>query len=127
MSRGRNRAGGSEGQAAVELALAMPLVALLLLAVVQLGFLCPRPGAGRARGAGGRSSGCGRQLQRCRPPGGGGVLGAGLRTADGQDERAGQPGEPRPGDGHLPGPDERPARGGTAERRRHALVGNHAS
>lgn len=30
---------GSEGQAAVELALALPLVALLLLAVVQLGFL----------------------------------------------------------------------------------------
>ena len=30
---------GSEGQAAVELALALPLVALLLLALVQLGFL----------------------------------------------------------------------------------------
>ena len=30
---------GIEGQAAVELALALPLVALLLLAVVQLGFL----------------------------------------------------------------------------------------
>jgi TadE-like protein len=30
---------GSEGQAAVELALALPLVALLLLAVVQMGFL----------------------------------------------------------------------------------------
>ena len=29
----------SEGQAAVELALALPLVALLLLAIVQLGFL----------------------------------------------------------------------------------------
>lgn len=39
MSRGRNRAQGSEGQAAVELALAMPLIALLLLALVQLGFL----------------------------------------------------------------------------------------
>ena len=39
MSRGPNRARGSEGQAAVELALAMPLVALLLLALVQLGFL----------------------------------------------------------------------------------------
>lgn len=33
------RHGGSEGQAAVELALALPLVALLLLALVQLGFL----------------------------------------------------------------------------------------
>ena len=30
---------GSEGQAAVELALALPLVAVLLLALVQLGFL----------------------------------------------------------------------------------------
>jgi Flp pilus assembly protein TadG len=30
---------GSEGQAAVELALALPLVALLLLAIVQLGLL----------------------------------------------------------------------------------------
>jgi Flp pilus assembly protein TadG len=30
---------GSEGQAAVELALALPLVAILLLALVQLGFL----------------------------------------------------------------------------------------
>jgi len=30
---------GTEGQAAVELALALPLVAVLLLAVVQLGFL----------------------------------------------------------------------------------------
>lgn len=39
MRRGPNHARGSEGQAAVELALAMPLVALLLLALVQLGFL----------------------------------------------------------------------------------------
>ena len=38
MTRGR-RLRGSEGQAAVELALALPLVALLLLALVQLGFL----------------------------------------------------------------------------------------
>ena len=30
---------GGEGQAAVELALALPLVALLLLALIQLGFL----------------------------------------------------------------------------------------
>lgn len=37
MTRRRQR--GSEGQAAVELALALPLVALLLLALVQLGFL----------------------------------------------------------------------------------------
>jgi len=36
-SRGDRR--GNEGQAAVELALALPLVALLLLALVQLGFL----------------------------------------------------------------------------------------
>ena len=33
------RGQGSEGQAAVELALALPLVALLLLTLVQLGFL----------------------------------------------------------------------------------------
>lgn len=39
MRRGRNRERGREGQAAVELALAMPLVAFLLLALVQLGFL----------------------------------------------------------------------------------------
>ena len=34
-----NKERGSEGQAAVELALALPLVAVLLLALVQLGFL----------------------------------------------------------------------------------------
>ena len=33
------RSGGSEGQAAVELALALPLLAMLLLALVQLGLL----------------------------------------------------------------------------------------
>jgi Flp pilus assembly protein TadG len=37
--KGRQHRRGSEGQAAVELALALPLVALLLLALVQLGFL----------------------------------------------------------------------------------------
>ena len=37
--RRRKARRGSEGQAAVELALALPLVALLLLALVQLGFL----------------------------------------------------------------------------------------
>ena len=37
--RGQRDRKGSEGQAAVELALALPLVALLLLALVQLGFL----------------------------------------------------------------------------------------
>jgi Flp pilus assembly protein TadG len=35
----RTRRRGSEGQAAVELALALPLVAVLLLALVQLGLL----------------------------------------------------------------------------------------
>ena len=37
--RPRTSTRGSEGQAAVELALALPLVAVLLLALVQLGFL----------------------------------------------------------------------------------------
>ena len=36
---GQHDRNGSEGQAAVELALALPLVLLLLLALVQLGFL----------------------------------------------------------------------------------------
>ena len=39
MKRGQSRGDGDEGQAAVELALALPLVAVLLLALVQLGFL----------------------------------------------------------------------------------------
>ncbi len=41
MSRGglRTRARGDEGQSAVELALVLPLVALVLLAVVQVGLL----------------------------------------------------------------------------------------
>lgn len=39
MSAGRTRRGGEEGQASVELALLLPLVVLLLLAILQVGLL----------------------------------------------------------------------------------------